>query len=95
MEKSKEVETIRSVLPKSNGTPVEVKKEDSPGALVLAREEVLMIHLLYEREQRINAEMNLLRKEQEFIKLQMSQKYSVNLSEYAVDVATGIARRNG
>jgi len=75
---------------KANKTP-----DSKPDAIMLSREDVLSVHLLYERELRLNAEIQALRHAQTINKFEMSQKYGVDFNEYLVEVENNIARRIG
>lgn len=75
----------------------EAKKEvesEKPDVIVLAREDVLSVHILYEREMRLNSEINNLRNEQIIVKMQMSNKYGVDFNEYSIDTSNNTAKRN-
>lgn len=64
-----------------------------PEAFLVAREDVLTVLLQYEQEQRINAQAMALRTEQALLRLQLSQKYGVDFTQYTLDTATNIAKR--
>jgi len=73
---------------------VESKKEEMPDTIMLAKEDVLSVHILYEREMRLNAEINNLRNEQIIVKMKMAHKYGIDFENYSIDTTSNTARRN-
>jgi len=65
-----------------------------PEAFLVAREDVLTILLQHEQEQRLAAQTAALKTEQTLLRLQLSQKYGVDFTQYTIDTLNNVAKRN-